>query len=299
MSASTVSPERSARSCQRSRSAYATGRLAHHALEVVQAATRHGREPPAGYSPLVIVGPSGAGKSRLVSGMFIEHGLASRKGMPAAEGGGFAGAMWDGRSLGRDITLALTQDTLHKLRGRFAAQRLVIIDGVEQITAWDVQRVCAQLIDLASAGGATVIVTTTSHPMASPSLEPSLASRLTGGLVVPLPPPAAAPRGLPGGGDGPAPSLRRVIGATARLHGLLPADLTGPSRRRQAAQARGMAMYVARTLTGKSLQAIGRAFGGRDHTTVLHGIKVTEVRRSRDPAVAADIERLAASLQRP
>lgn len=296
MSVSIVSPERSAPSCQRSRSAVAAGRLVHHAIEVVQTAARHGQPSPPGYSPLVIVGPSGSGKSRLVSSLYIEHGVPSRQGPPTV-GGGPVGGLWDGRSLGRDITLALTHDTLHKLRSRFATQRLVIIDGVEQITAWDVQRVCAQLIDLASAAAATVIVTTTSHPMASPTIEPSLASRLTGGLVVPMPP-TAAPRGLHGGGDRPAPSLRRVIGATARLHGLLPADLTGPSRRRQAAQARGMAMYVARTLTAKSLQAIGRAFGGRDHTTVLHGIKVTEERRSRDPAVAAEIERLAASLQR-
>jgi chromosomal replication initiator protein len=80
---------------------------------------------------------------------------------------------------------------------------------------------------------------------------------------------------------------------------LAAADLTGPSRRRQMAWARGVAMYLARTLTGQSLQSIGRAFGDRDHTTVLHGIRVTEERRSRDPAVAAEIERLVNTLGRP
>jgi chromosomal replication initiator protein len=57
-----------------------------------------------------------------------------------------------------------------------------------------------------------------------------------------------------------------------------------------------MAMYLARRLTQKSLQSIGAAFGGRDHTTVLHGIRVTEARRSLDPGVATDIEQLIETL---
>ena len=60
-----------------------------------------------------------------------------------------------------------------------------------------------------------------------------------------------------------------------------------------------MAMYLARRLTPESLQSIGAAFGGRDHTTVLHGIRVTETRRARDPGVAADIDHLFQSLARP
>jgi len=146
--------------------------------------------------------------------------------------------------------------------------------------------------------GTSFVVTMRAHPMACAMLEPSLASRLAGGLVVPLPP-AGTPRGPATADAAPAPSLRRIINATARLHGLAAADLTGPSRRRQMAWARGVAMYLARTLTGQSLQSIGRAFGDRDHTTVLHGIRVTEERRSRDPAVAAEIERLVHTLGRP
>jgi chromosomal replication initiator protein len=59
-----------------------------------------------------------------------------------------------------------------------------------------------------------------------------------------------------------------------------------------------MAMYLARRLTPKSLQAIGNAFGGRDHTTVLHGIRVTETRRANDPGFAAEIDQLIRSLAR-
>jgi chromosomal replication initiation ATPase DnaA len=298
----------------RSQFSAASARLVHHAIEVVESAARGGL-PAAGYTPLVIVGPAGVGKSSLVAAMFVRHGqgvsacerpcdgqLGSKPGNKPGNrppsGTAAAAMLWDGRTLGRELALALSHDTLHRLRERFAAPQLVIIDAVEQITAWDVQRALAQLIDMAVDRGTSFVVTMRAHPMACTTLEPSLASRLAGGLVVPLPP-AGTPRGPATADAAPAPSLRRIINATARLHGVAAADLTGPSRRRQMAWARGVAMYLARTLTGQSLQSIGRAFGDRDHTTVLHGIRVTEERRSRDPAVAAEIERLVTTLGRP
>jgi chromosomal replication initiation ATPase DnaA len=309
MSAASMSAA-SQQSRGRSQFSAASARLVHHALEVVESAARGGL-PAAGYTPLVIVGPAGVGKSSLVAAMFVRHGQgASACELPCASQLGYqpgnsppsgtaaAAMLWDGRTLGREIALALSHDTLHRLRERFAAPRLVIIDAVEQITAWDVQRALAQLIDMAVDRGTSFVVTMRAHPMACATLEPSLASRLAGGLVVPLPP-AGTPRGPATADAAPAPSVRRIINATARLHGLAAADLTGPSRRRQMAWARGVAMYLARTLTGQSLQSIGRAFGDRDHTTVLHGIRVTEERRSRDPAVAAEIERLVNTLGRP
>ena len=48
------------------------------------------------------------------------------------------------------------------------------------------------------------------------------------------------------------------------------ADLCSPSRNRQLVTARQIAMYLARELTELSLPVIGKAFGGRDHTTVMH-----------------------------
>ena len=49
------------------------------------------------------------------------------------------------------------------------------------------------------------------------------------------------------------------------------ADLKSPSRRQAVVAARGIAIYLARLLTPLSLEQIGDYFGGRDHTTVLHG----------------------------
>jgi chromosomal replication initiation ATPase DnaA len=250
----------------------------------------------AAYNPLVIVGPPGAGKSRLVGDLFIRRCRREEAGSAAAP------CLWDGRSLGRDLTAALSSDTLHRLHARFDGAGLVIIDGVEQISAWDTQRCLALLLDVATAAGTAVVVTLRMHPIACPGLEPSLASRLSGGLVVSLPAPAVVPgagRGPRAEGDPPPPSLRRILGVAARRHGLAVADLTGPSRRRSVTEARGEAMYIARALTGRSLEALGGVFGGRDHTTVLHGIRVTERRRARNPVLAAEIDRTIESLRRP
>ena len=73
-------------------------------------------------------------------------------------------------------------------------------------------------------------------------------------------------------------------------------DLVGTSRHRHVVQARGLAMYLARQLTPESLLSIGAAFGGRDHTTVLHGIRVVASRRLADPGLAADLDLLTADL---
>lgn len=61
-----------------------------------------------------------------------------------------------------------------------------------------------------------------------------------------------------------------VIGQTAAYFGLSIEDLCGSSRSRVLVTARQIAMYLCRELTDLSLPKIGQAFGGRDHTTVMH-----------------------------
>ena len=51
-------------------------------------------------------------------------------------------------------------------------------------------------------------------------------------------------------------------------------------------------MYLAKQLTSRSLPEIGRMFGGRDHTTVMHGVKRVEQLRETDAAFAEDIDLL-------
>jgi chromosomal replication initiator protein len=74
-----------------------------------------------------------------------------------------------------------------------------------------------------------------------------------------------------------------IVEETANYFSLSTADLTSKSRSRPLTQARHIAMYLMRECTGLSLVKIGEIFGGRDHTTALHGIKKVETdMRARD-----------------
>ena len=60
--------------------------------------------------------------------------------------------------------------------------------------------------------------------------------------------------------------------------------------------ARGVAVYLARHVAGQRLEEIGRYFGGRDHTTVMHSYRTTKKLMGSDPAVRAAVEQLQAAL---
>jgi chromosomal replication initiator protein len=79
------------------------------------------------------------------------------------------------------------------------------------------------------------------------------------------------------------PSLRTIAKLAAKYFGLRVAELISPSRRRAVVQARAIAMYLGRQLTAKSLEQLGKHFGGRDHTTVLHSYRSIEARLQSDP----------------
>jgi chromosomal replication initiator protein len=63
------------------------------------------------------------------------------------------------------------------------------------------------------------------------------------------------------------------------------------------ARPRQVAMYLAKQLTSRSLPEIGRKFGGRDHTTVMHAVKKIEELVVIDRALAEDVELLRRMLQ--
>lgn len=69
-------------------------------------------------------------------------------------------------------------------------------------------------------------------------------------------------------------------------------DLLGPKRVRTIARPRQVAMYLAKQLTSRSLPEIGRRFGGRDHTTVMHGVRRIEELKGHDNQIAEDLEML-------
>jgi chromosomal replication initiator protein len=97
----------------------------------------------------------------------------------------------------------------------------------------------------------------------------------------------------------PAPHLRNgprsieAIQATVGEHfGITSDELLSSSRSPRVAWPRQLAMFLSRELTGESLPAIGRRFGGRDHTTVLHACRRTQERISGDSDVRTAVDSL-------
>lgn len=74
-------------------------------------------------------------------------------------------------------------------------------------------------------------------------------------------------------------------------------DIIGPKRLRSFARPRQVAMYLSKQLTSRSLPEIGRRFGGRDHTTVMHGVKRIEELKQTDGQIAEDVEMLRRALE--
>jgi chromosomal replication initiator protein len=91
-------------------------------------------------------------------------------------------------------------------------------------------------------------------------------------------------------------TIARVIDVVAAYYGLRSRDVVGPSRQRQVTRARQVAMYLVRHHLGRSLPEIGRAFGDRDHTTVLASVTKIHGLKDGDAGVQAVLSRLSQSL---
>ncbi len=91
-------------------------------------------------------------------------------------------------------------------------------------------------------------------------------------------------------------SISEIQQATCRHFGLSPDELLSSARTPRIAWPRQVAMYLSRELTGASLPAIGREFGGRDHTTVLHACRRTTARLASDEASREAVEKLCETL---
>ena len=74
-------------------------------------------------------------------------------------------------------------------------------------------------------------------------------------------------------------------------------DMHSARRARAVARPRQVAMYLSKQLTARSLPEIGRKFGGRDHTTVMHAVKKVEELRSTDNSFHEDVELLKRMLE--
>ncbi len=92
-------------------------------------------------------------------------------------------------------------------------------------------------------------------------------------------------------------SIDEIQRKVAEHYNIRLSDMIGPKRVRNFARPRQVAMYLCKQLTSRSLPEIGRRFGGRDHTTVMHGVKRIEELRQQDGQIDEDVEMLRRALE--
>jgi len=112
------------------------------------------------------------------------------------------------------------------------------------------------------------------------------AAGVTAGAAAQAPPPGLTP----------ALTIERIQETTARAFGLERDDLLSTRRTATVAWARQLAMYLVREHTDTTLPAIGRSFGGRNHTTVLHACRRAAERLAGDPEASEVVHRVVAEL---
>ena len=92
-------------------------------------------------------------------------------------------------------------------------------------------------------------------------------------------------------------TIDEIIRKVADHYNLRLTDLLSPRRARSVARPRQVAMFLSKMLTSKSLPEIGRRFGGRDHTTVIHAVRKIEELRNSDAQINEDVELLRRMLE--
>jgi chromosomal replication initiator protein len=92
-------------------------------------------------------------------------------------------------------------------------------------------------------------------------------------------------------------TIEEIQKAVVEHYSIRMTDMTSARRSRAVARPRQMAMYLAKHLTPRSLPEIGKKFGGRDHTTVMHAVRQIEKLTAEDRVLADDLDALRRKLQ--
>lgn len=90
--------------------------------------------------------------------------------------------------------------------------------------------------------------------------------------------------------------VARIQAAVADAYGISVDKIRGQRRQKNIVEARHVAMYLASEATGQSLPALGRLFGGRDHSGVLRALEKIQERIEEDPFFAAHVADLRAAV---
>ena len=84
--------------------------------------------------------------------------------------------------------------------------------------------------------------------------------------------------------------IEDILKFVSRHYNVSRADILSARRTRTIVRPRQIAMYLAKTMTPRSLPEIGRRFGNRDHTTVLHAVRKIEAERAGDSKLSEELD---------
>ncbi len=157
-------------------------------------------------------------------------------------------------------------------------------DGVEMADPAALEALADRVVGNVRALEAALIRVVAVHSLTARPIDAELVDEVLTGLA--LPAPTALPR----------PTVERVLAVVGETFGVTREELLGPGRAARFAWPRQVAMYLAREHAGETLPALGRRFGGRNHTTVLHAWRKTAARVQADPQVGAMVRTLTEQL---
>jgi chromosomal replication initiator protein len=284
------------------------------------------REPGLAHNPLFLHGPSGCGKSHLLNALAGEFSVAAGADGAALFTGDEFVARWTQVLAGREghplkdlaaSAVLVACDGVDALAGRPLAQEqffLLINEAIERgqqvvvagrVPPQRLPEVEDRLTTRLGWGLAVAIETPLvetrlavlrRRSTAAADMEAGELARLVESFapdmhgVVELA--ARLDLGDRPGTSGEEASFDRILQAVAERYEVRANEITGAGRTRQVARARQAALLMGRRLTSHSLEALGNMVGGRDHSTVMYGIRQAEERAAADPEFARDIELL-------
>jgi chromosomal replication initiator protein len=171
------------------------------------------------------------------------------------------------------------------------------LDGIQLDDASVLELIADRVTDNVRALEGALIRVVAYHSLTRQPITSELARKVLDGMNYPEPPRTPGTR-KPGRAGSQSMSIETVKTAVAAHYGLTVEELVSASRAARVAWPRQLAIHLARELTGASLTAIGDAFGGRNHATVVHACKRVAERAANDQQAAVDIDELARLLRR-
>jgi len=195
---------------------------------------------------------------------------------------------------------------------------MVVINRIDRISKNESdQFMTGQYIDLLLTHSSLVLITLPNHP-ATLDLHPSLASRLSAGFLLHIPNVPSPTREKKKRGYAKRThtsqcreidtknsrlidvkeldTVNRIIFAVANHFRVTEKDVRDGSQRQCHVRPRGFAIYCVREMTDLSSHEIGKIFGGRDHSTILHSLKVTTKILQQDQGADADLRAIRSRL---